>query len=221
MTRSAPIDRAVRTFLVLHTAVTSAPNAFAICTANVPTPPRRSVDEHALDWSDLPLVAKPLEGGSSRDWHRGGLLEGEVGRLQYEALLSTAPVLGEGPPAHAEHLIAGSELRHVLADRLDLPGHVHARGAQLGPAQPFAHADEERRASRVVPVEGIDGSSADPDEHAVIADHRLVDVPELEVIRRAVLVLDDRLHRALLATFRGTVPERCEGNMKGARASRR
>jgi len=36
---SAPIDRAVSTFLVLHTAVTSAPNDLAIWTANVPTPP--------------------------------------------------------------------------------------------------------------------------------------------------------------------------------------
>src|SRR3979490_76424 len=39
MTWSAPIDRAVSTFLVLHTAVTSAPNDLAIWTANVPTPP--------------------------------------------------------------------------------------------------------------------------------------------------------------------------------------
>src|SRR5438128_1540459 len=38
MTWSAPIDRAVSTFLVLHTAVTSAPNDLAIWTANAPTP---------------------------------------------------------------------------------------------------------------------------------------------------------------------------------------
>ncbi len=36
---SAPIDRAVSTFLVLHTAVTPAPNDLAVWTANVPTPP--------------------------------------------------------------------------------------------------------------------------------------------------------------------------------------
>src|SRR5258708_31217446 len=39
MTWSASIDRAVSTFLVLHTAVTSAPNDLAIWTAKVPTPP--------------------------------------------------------------------------------------------------------------------------------------------------------------------------------------
>ena len=32
-------ERTISRFLVLHTAVTSAPNALAICTANVPTPP--------------------------------------------------------------------------------------------------------------------------------------------------------------------------------------
>ena len=39
MTGSAPIEATVSTFAVLHTPVTSAPNALAICTANVPTPP--------------------------------------------------------------------------------------------------------------------------------------------------------------------------------------
>ena len=39
MTWSAPIERTMSKFLVLHTPVTSAPNDLAICTANVPTPP--------------------------------------------------------------------------------------------------------------------------------------------------------------------------------------
>src|SRR6266540_2304988 len=39
MTSSAPIDRTRSSFDVLATPVTRAPNAFAICTANVPTPP--------------------------------------------------------------------------------------------------------------------------------------------------------------------------------------
>src|SRR2546426_2504210 len=39
MTWSAPIDRTRSAFVVLHTPVTSAPNALAICTANEPTPP--------------------------------------------------------------------------------------------------------------------------------------------------------------------------------------
>ena len=39
MASSAPMDRTRSSLLVLHTAVTCAPNALAICTANVPTPP--------------------------------------------------------------------------------------------------------------------------------------------------------------------------------------
>jgi hypothetical protein len=39
MTASAPIDRTVSICVVLHTPVTTPPNAFAICTANDPTPP--------------------------------------------------------------------------------------------------------------------------------------------------------------------------------------
>src|SRR5919106_5025482 len=39
MTWSAPRDRTKSTFRVLHTPVTSAPSALAICTASVPTPP--------------------------------------------------------------------------------------------------------------------------------------------------------------------------------------
>src|SRR6266542_2339889 len=49
MTRSAPIDRTISTFLVLHTPVTSAPNDLAICTANVPTPPA----EYRVAWLEL------------------------------------------------------------------------------------------------------------------------------------------------------------------------
>src|SRR5215470_7184321 len=39
MTWSAPIDLTRSTLAVLHTPVTVAPNSFANCTANVPTPP--------------------------------------------------------------------------------------------------------------------------------------------------------------------------------------
>src|SRR4030065_505478 len=39
MTWSAPIERAISRFLVLHTAVTSAPNDLASCTAKLPPPP--------------------------------------------------------------------------------------------------------------------------------------------------------------------------------------
>ena len=67
------------TFLVRHTAVTSAPSAFAICTAKVP--PGGAVDQHLLPGLYLPLVAERLKGGQRRDRHGRGFLERHVGRL--------------------------------------------------------------------------------------------------------------------------------------------
>ena len=59
MTRSAPSERARSTFRVLHTAVTSAPNAFAIWTANVPTPPEAPlISTFCPAWSS-PLSRSP------------------------------------------------------------------------------------------------------------------------------------------------------------------
>src|SRR3954452_10317269 len=52
MTRSAPSDATMSTLRVLHTAVTAAPSAFAICTANGPTAP------------DAPLISTLCPGRS-------------------------------------------------------------------------------------------------------------------------------------------------------------
>jgi hypothetical protein len=43
------------------------------------------------------------------------------------SLRSGARVLGEGALADTEHLVAGLEPGHVLADRRHDPGQVHAR----------------------------------------------------------------------------------------------
>jgi hypothetical protein len=51
-------DRTNSVFVVLQTPVTSAPNALARCTANVPTPPLRIDDQHPLAGC-LEVVAAP------------------------------------------------------------------------------------------------------------------------------------------------------------------
>src|SRR6266581_3089145 len=99
---SAPIDRTRSTFLVLHTPVTSAPNALAICTANVPTPPAA---QDPLARLDPPLIAKSLEGCGSRDGYGRSLLEREPRRLRRKVVLATTHVLGKGAAARAEDLI--------------------------------------------------------------------------------------------------------------------
>ncbi len=112
-----------------------------------------------------------------------------------EVLLLAEHVLGEGTAALAEDLVAGLELRHVLADGLDSAGQVDAPDRVLRPSTTFAHPDQVGQAPHHAPVEGVDRSRLHANEHVVVVDHRLVDLAELELVGGAVLLLDDRLHR--------------------------
>ena len=85
MTWSAPRARTRSTFAVLHTPVTSAPNAFAICTAKLPTPPDAPMISTFSPGLDAPVVADGLQRGEPGDGDGGRLLEGEVRRLRRRA----------------------------------------------------------------------------------------------------------------------------------------
>jgi len=63
---SAPIDRTISRFLVLHTPVTCAPNDLAICTAKVPTPPAAPLTRTLLPPESF-LIAQALQRGESGD----------------------------------------------------------------------------------------------------------------------------------------------------------
>jgi len=92
-----------------------------------PDPSGRAVDQDLLPRPDPALVAKRLHGRAPGDRHRRRLLERYIGRLfQQHRVLTDADVLGECSPVFeaAEHLVAGPELGHVLAHRLDRPCHV-------------------------------------------------------------------------------------------------
>src|SRR6266536_2247797 len=142
MTSSAPIDRTRSTFRVLQTPVTSVPNARAICTANVPTPP------------EAPLM-RTFCPGWIRPWSRRP---------------SRAVLAAIGTAAACSN------------DRFFGFG---AQDAELWVAQPKAahQAPDVRLASHVVPVIGVDGGGAHPDQHLVVAGHGLVDVRELQDVR--------------------------------------
>src|ERR1700674_3824052 len=116
----------------------------------------RSVDQDFVTWLDLALIAKQLEGGGCRHPDGRGLLEREVGRLGHEGALCCPGVLGKGARAPAEHLIAGSELRDVLADRLDRPRDIRSRDTVLWLAHPDRHARDIRHASDENPVAHMD-----------------------------------------------------------------
>src|SRR5437899_1119246 len=53
------MDRTMSTFRVLQTPVTSAPSAFAICTANVPTPPDAPMTRTVCPGRSSPLSRSP------------------------------------------------------------------------------------------------------------------------------------------------------------------
>jgi hypothetical protein len=128
---------------VLHTPVTSAPKDLAICTANVPTPPDAPMISTLCPGS-IPVIAQTLQRRQRGHRYGRSLLEREVGRLQLQEVIrdghvlskSAKPVPKEGP----EYIVTRLELRHVLADRFDLPYHVGTKDTVLRLAQPRLQA---------------------------------------------------------------------------------
>ena len=86
----------------------------------------RADDQDALPCSNLASVAEAEECRTAGHGDGRGLLEGEVPGLGRELLRPSERVLGEGAVAGAEDLVTRLEPGHVLADRLDLPGHIPA-----------------------------------------------------------------------------------------------
>ena len=156
-------------------------------------------DQHLLSGLDLGHVAQCLQGGQAGDRDGGGLLEAEVRRLRSELVLRGDGVLREGSLADAEHLVAGGEAGHVLADRLHDPGQVHAQDRVLRRPDPVPRdADRVGQSRHQVPDATIHPRGMDAHQDLVVGHLRWVDVPELEDVGRAVGLLDDCLHEVLL-----------------------
>jgi hypothetical protein len=144
-----------------------------------PHPTAGADDQDALPSSNLALVAQSLEGGRGRGWDGRGLREAEVRRLGREPVRSGARVLGEGAPTRPEHLVSRLEAGHLLANRLDSPGHVVTRNGVPWRAHADARDPEQIRQSRhLVPDALIDPGRVYPNKHTVIPNHRPVDLPE-------------------------------------------
>ena len=151
--------------------------------------------QNVLAGLNPPLVAESLERGGPGNGDRRRLLEGEVGRLGCERALSSGRVLGEGPVAGAEHLVARREARYVLADRLDDAGDVLAPDADPRGAEPEARTDRVREARHHEPVPDEQDRRVDAQHNVGIAGHRLIDVLKPQDVCGAVGVVNDRLHR--------------------------
>ena len=121
---------------------------------------RRAINQNLVAWLDPSLVTKTLKGGDCRHGYGCGILEGYVGWLQRQFIFNSTHILGKGPTARAEHLVAWFELSYVPANRFNLAGYIKAQSCDLGFAQPGLYANDVRRASHEVPVQWIDGSCA-------------------------------------------------------------
>jgi hypothetical protein len=165
------------------TPVTSAPNALASWTANDPDAARRPDDQHLLPGLDLALVADGLEGGEAGDGDDRRLLEADAGRHGRQVVLGHARVLGVRAVGPAEHGIAGPEPGHLLADRLDPSGEVHAPDADLGSPHPEAdEADHVGQAGHHVPDAPVEAGRVHPHQHLAGLGHGPVDGPELHTL---------------------------------------
>ena len=140
------MERTRSTFFVLVTPVTSAPNALAICTANVPTPPDAplmrtfcpgwTLPSSRRSWSAV-VADTPTAAACSNVRLAGFLMNWSSLARAYSA---------KAPGAPAEDLVARSKAVHVAADRLDHTRDVRARHRVLRLAQPGREA-HRRRAS--------------------------------------------------------------------------
>ena len=153
-----------------------------------------AVDEDTLAGVHAALVADALQRSHARDRQRGRLLEAEARRLQGDVRWERTHVLAERAAPGAEDLVAGSEARHVVGDRLNDAGEVDAAPGLLRPPESKERPHGERTPADLVRVEHVDGCRPHAYEHAPGLELRLVDLRELQL---AVLVADDRLHDIL------------------------
>ena len=124
---------------MLHTPVTSAPNVFAICTANVPTPPDAPLIRTLSPGLTLPLSRRPCKAvtpaiGTHAAWSNVTL----AGFNTMRFVRKTAHILGQGPVSPAKHFVARLEPRHVFADCFDCPCVIHAERVSFGLNNPNA-----------------------------------------------------------------------------------
>ncbi len=181
-------------FRVLHTPVTSAPNALAIWTANVPTPPDAPLMSTFWPGCTLPWSRSSWRAVVAETPRAAACSNVRLAGLGDEVVRWSTHVLGEGACRPAEDLVARSELGHILADRLDGARDIGPRDPVLRPARAGREAQEVGQAPDEDPVPDVDRCRVDAHQHLAITDGRLVDVLELECFLRAVVVLDDRLH---------------------------
>jgi hypothetical protein len=160
---------------------------------------RRAINQNLLASLDPSLVTKTLKGRDCRHWYGRCALKRYVGWLQRQFIFNRTGILGKGPKAHAEHLVARFELRYVPSNPFNLAGHISSGSAgscDLWFAQPEQYANDVRPASHQAPVKCIDGSRANSYQDLIILGGRFCYLRELKNIRGSVFCVYDRSHKS-------------------------
>src|SRR5208283_1822886 len=67
---------------------------------------RRAINQNLLASLDPSLITKTLKGSERRHWYGRCVLKRYVGWLQRQFIFHRTPILGKGPTARSEHLVA-------------------------------------------------------------------------------------------------------------------
>src|SRR5260221_8494824 len=199
MTWSAPIERAMSTFCVLQTAVTSVPNDLASCTANDPTPPDDLVNQDLLPRLNLSFVAKTPQSGDRRYRDGGGGLKRETGRFQDQFVFISTRILGKRTLAYPEHLIPWLELLDGCANGLHPPGDVDSEDRVDGFEKHTVHEAAHHRCRCEAPeIKRVGRCRLNFYQHLIVFRNRFGDLPELKHIRGGIFCIHNRFHLDIL-----------------------
>ena len=154
----------------------------------------RADDERPLARLHAALLPHCLEGRDGGRRQRRRLLEGQTRRLRGAPVHPDGGVLGEGAVAGAEHLVALPERGDLLPHRLHDARHVHPDHRVAGLTDPEGETAQVGQPGHDVPHTAVDPGRPYPYQHLPRLDRRLLHVPELEGLGRAVGAPQDRLH---------------------------
>ena len=197
MTCSAPSEVTSSTPWLLHTPVTSAPSALAICTANVPTPPPAPLISTVIPGWTFPFgsacnAVTPACGAAaacSKVRFAGFGTIRVSGATTYSGC-SALPAMSCA--TSSARSLADSKAGHAAADRLNAPGEVPAWDRPPRPENPGGEPQHVRDSSQEVPVSGVHRRRMDPYQYVGLPNDRLGYIAQLQPVRRAVPPLDYR-----------------------------
>ena len=198
MTWSAPRERTRSTLPVLHTPVTSAPNALAICTAKLPTPPEAPTISTLCPGSSRPRSRRPCRAVTAEMGAAAACSKVRLAGLG-ASWSAGAVTYSANEPLHVPYTSSpGAKPVDAGGDGFDGSGEASARVWVLGPAEAEpGEAEGIGQAGHDVPGAPVHAGGVHAHQDLAVPDGGHVDLRDLEEVlrRRAVAILNNGLHR--------------------------